>query len=374
MQTITTRRSRQYRTQIPADGSRLTRVPRKADSGPTTAAFLERWLETRRTQLRYSTWRSYALNVRTHIVPACGMIPLKQVTTEHLNGMYADLLERGRRDGKGGLHPRTVKYIHMIAKRVLNDAMKWGVIDRNPADAAEPPRIRDRHQLAVWNADELRRFLRHVEADRLYAAWLLSATTGLRRGELLGLRWQDIDLDAATASVRQTLLAVGFQISIGQPKTGRGYRQVALFDAAVEALRGHRAAMIAEYAAHGDELKNDGLIFTKEDGSPLHPDRVSELFDLHLKAAGLPRIRLHDLRHTHATLGLAAGIHPKIMSERLGHSSVSITLDTYSHAIPGMQKEAAERMSALLFEKPLVPGKKPLVNENNENRLAKEPV
>ncbi len=301
------------------------------------------------------------MNVHAHIVPALGAIPLQKLAAEDLNTMYAALLEGGRRDGKGGLHPRTVAYIHMILKHALSDAVKWGAANRNPADAAEPPRVRARHQLKVWNADELRRFLRHVEKDRLYAAWLLSATTGARRGELLGLRWQDVDLDAATAAISQTLLSVGFKVSVGQPKTGRGCRQVALFDAAVQALRHHRTRMEAECAIRGVSLNNDAFIFTKEDGAPVHPDRFSELFDLHLKAAGLPRIRLHDLRHTHATLGLAAGIHPKIMSERLGHSSISITLDTYSHAIPGMQKEAAERMSALLFEKPLVPAETPLV-------------
>jgi integrase len=213
-----------------------------------------------------------------------------------------------------------------------------------------------------------------VESDRLYAAWLLSATTGLRRGELLGLRWQDVDLEAETASISQTLLAVGFKVSVGQPKTGRGYRQVALFPAAVDALRQHRTRMETEYAGRGKTLTNDAFIFTRDDGAPVHPDRFSELFDLHIRAAGLPRIRLHDLRHTHATLGLAAGIHPKIMSERLGHSSISITLDTYSHAIPGMQREAAERMSELLFEQPLVAPKTPLVTETGVDQLAEEPV
>lgn len=328
-------------------------VARVADRHPAasllTVDFLERWLDTRRTQLRYSTWNSYEKNVHAHIAPALGALPLADLKADDINAMYAALLDCGRRDGKGGLHARTVRYIGMILKRSLNDAVKWGLMDRNPADAAEPPRLRVRAEMAVWNADELRRFLKHVEADRLYAAWLLSATTGLRRGELLGLRWKDIDLDAATASVTQTLLAVGFKVSVGQPKSGRGYRQVALFDMAVAGLRHHRARVEDEAAQRGAVLAGDDLVFTKEDGTPLHPDRFSELFEIHTRAAGLPRIRLHDLRHTHATLGLAAGIHPKIMSERLGHSSVSITLDTYSHAIPGLQREAVDKMATLLF-------------------------
>lgn len=203
--------------------------------------------------------------------------------------------------------------------------------------------------MRTWTSEELKQFLRFVDGDRLMAAWMLASTTGLRRGEVLGLRWQDVDLDAARASVRQTLVSVAYEIRLSTPKTARGRRSVALDTRTVAALRAHKKRQAAERLAWGEAYETTGLVFTREKGAAIHPDRFTQMFDKHVRQSGLSRIRLHDLRHTHATLALAAGVHPKVVSERLGHATVAFTLDVYSHAIPALQEDAAERIADLLF-------------------------
>jgi integrase len=176
----------------------------------------------------------------------------------------------------------------------------------------------------------------------------VAALTGMRRGEVLGLRWADLDLDNGWLSVRQTLIVVDNHAQLSQPKTIRGRRQLALDPETIMVLRGHRRNQAAERLAAGPSWTPSDLVFTRQDGTPLHPEYVRRLFDRHLQRAELPRIRFHDLRHTHATLALQAGVHPKVVSERLGHTTVSITLDVYSHAIPGIQQDAASTVAALV--------------------------
>ena len=203
--------------------------------------------------------------------------------------------------------------------------------------------------MATWTADELRTFLAHVADDRLAPLWTLLAMTGVRRGEALGLRWKDVDLDAGRISIRQTLIAVGYDVQVGQPKTKRGRRSVALDPGTVATLRSWRARRQKERMAWGQgALAGDDLVFTRENGEHLHPDRVSKLFDGHVRRIMLPRIRLHDLRHTHASLALAAGVNPKVVSDRLGHATVSMTLDVYSHVIPALQEDAAAIVADLV--------------------------
>jgi integrase len=308
----------------------------------TVGAFLRQdWLPSVRAQVRPSTWAEHHSKVEVHLVPAIGGVLLQRLTPGHLNALYADLLERG-------LSAQTVAHVHATARRALADAVRWGLIPRNVALQASPPRPA-RPELRTWDASELRAFLEHVAGDRLYALWLLAASTGMRRGEVLGLQWVDVDLAAARVAVRRALVTVGHQVVVSEPKTARGRRSVALDPATVAALKGWRKGQAAERLAWGPAWTDSGLVFTREDGRPLHPREVTRAFTRHVLAAELPIVRLHDLRHTHATLALAAGVHPKVVQERLGHANIAITLDTYSHAVPALEEEAARTVARLVF-------------------------
>jgi integrase len=307
----------------------------------TLAEYLRgQWLPATQRRVRPGTFIEYQRKVDTHLIPALGQIPLQQLTTAMLNAHYQQLLTRG-------IGPRTVQYVHATIREALNDAVRSGLLVRYLALYAAPPTAR-RGGLQTWTAEELRRFLDSVRDDRLYAAWRLAALTGMRRGEVLGLRWADLDLDAGWLAVRQTLVVVANQPQLSQPKTTRGRRQLALDPETITALRGHRRAQAAERLAAGPAWSDTGLVFTRQDGRPLHPEYVRRLFDRRINRVGLPRIRLHDLRHTYATLALQAGVHPKVISERLGHTTVAITLDVYSHAIPALQQDAAMTVADLL--------------------------
>lgn len=319
-----------------------------APSKRTLAHFLEEWIEGQRAHLKPSTWQSYRLYVDSYIIPRLGSLALQEVTPSGLDAFYAELLQTGRRSQNGGLSARSVRFTHAILRRALSDAVRQNQLARNPAEEASPPKHRT-PEMRTWSAEELRRFLERVREDRYFAAWRLAAMTGLRRGEIFGLRWRDLDLEAGRLSVRQTLLSVGSTLTFGTPKTAKGRRSVALDAETVAALRRLKVRQAEERLALEGDWPDHDLVFTREDGEPVHPDPFSRRwFEKHVKAAGLPRIRFHDLRHTHATLALQAGIHPKVVSERLGHATISITLDTYSHAIPAMQEEAAVKIAALV--------------------------
>ena len=319
-------------------------------SSQSLGLYLQFWLRAQQAQLRASTLQSYESAVELHIAPRIGDVRLQAVTASTLDVLYADLLQDGRRDGRGGLSPHTVRNIHAVLRKALSDAARKGSILRNPAEAADPPKLgRSQVAMETWTPEQLRSFLNHTIGDRLYAAWVVAATTGMRRGEVLGLRWQDIDLEGMRLSVRQTLLSVEYDLVFSTPKTRKGTRSIALDTTTVSALRAHKARQAEERLAWGPGWGDSGLAFTRENGSPIHPDLFSKRFGHQVKAAALPDIRLHDLRHTHATLALQAGIHPKVVSERLGHANVAITLDTYTHVVPALQSDAAELVAGLVF-------------------------
>ncbi|MDQ3784417.1 MAG: site-specific integrase [Actinomycetota bacterium] len=347
-----------YRTRKEAERARVELLS-IVDSGTyvdhnreTLAQFIADWLPAIERTIRPATLHSYERNLRLHVTPYIGALPLPKIDAGVLNGLYARLLKDGRRDRQGGLSPRTVRYVHTILHRALKDGTKWGRIARNPADAANAPRAAANAapEMTTWTAGELRIFLEQNAEDRLYAAWLLLATTGMRRGEALGLRWADLDFETGRAAIRQTVVMVGKEVIFGTPKTAKGRRVIALDTATVAGLRAHRARQLEERLLIGAGWQDLGLAFSKVTGEPLHPDRFSREFDRRVKRSGLPRIRLHDLRHTWATLALQAGVHPKVVQERLGHSAVGITLDVYSHAIPAMQADAAEKVAGLVLD------------------------
>ena len=310
---------------------------------------VDHWLPAIESGLRKSTFEGYRSSVRRHVLPRLGDMRLQALTPDQMNAFYGELLREGRSDGKGGLSPKTVHNVHVMLHKALHDAVRWNYLPRNVAEFADPPRQTSSGKaMRTWTPDELGSFLRSVEDDPYYAAWVLAANTGMRRGEVLGLRWQDIDFDRRRLSIRQTIISIDYQVEISEPKTARGRRSVALDSGTVTALRAHRAAQNQQKLKLGEAYQDLGLVFCREDGSSIHPDRFTQMFDKHVKESGLPRIRLHDLRHTHATLALAAGIHPKVVSERLGHSTVAFTMDVYSHAIPSMEAEAAETIANLV--------------------------
>lgn len=310
------------------------------------AFFFESWLPTVSRTLAPSTLRSYTDILRARVVPTLGSVPLQALTAAQLNGLYSKLGTDGRSNGGGPLAARTVRYTHTVIRKSLKDAARWGMVPRNVADLADPPKATKTRKWTTWSPGEIRCFLEHAEGDRLAPLWELAVNTGMRRGELLGLRWEDIDLEKGTVAIRRALVVVGYEVVISQTKTDRA-RVIALDPGMVAILKEWRRIQLEERMAWGPAYRDSGYLFTKEDGSELHPDRVSKLFDRLVASSDLPRIRFHDLRHTWATTALAAGVHPKIVAERLGHGSIQITLDTYSHVMPQQDRAAGELVANL---------------------------
>jgi len=319
---------------------------------------LEDWLESMRGQVRASTWESYARNFRTHVIPRIGAVRLVDLTPTKLTTLYAELAREGRRDQEAGgpLAAKTVRYISSVLRHALNDAVIDGLLPRNPADHAKPPSADAARspEMRTWSATQVATFFQLVgEDDLYYAPWFFLATTGARRGECLGVRWRDVDLDAGRASIRQNATAVKHEVLVG-PGTKTGQARVIDLDApTVAVLRTWRARQREEMFMVGRHQDDDTLLFSwPDDGRPYHPERFSREFTRRLARpafAKLPKIRLHDLRHTWATLALQAGVDVKVVSERLGHSKTAITLDIYQHVTPGMQTDAAERVAALIW-------------------------
>jgi integrase len=281
-------------------------------SGLTLSGFLmDDWLPSIRSSVREGTFESYSRNVKVHIVPQLGDVGLQQLGPAQLNSFYADLLAGAHRRA---LSPRTVRYIHTILRRALQAAVRWAVVTRNVADQADPPspKAARPRPMRTWTAQELGRFLVAVREDRLYPLWLTLAATGMRRGEALGGYWSDLDLEASTWQVRHTLVAVGHELRDSTPKTDHGRRSVALDAGTVRVLREWRKHQLEERLAWGPDWTDTGRVFTREDGTDLHPERVSERFRRLVKGSQLPRLTLHGLRHGHATLALQAGVHPKV--------------------------------------------------------------
>ena len=253
----------------------------------SVAEFLvDEWLPAKRATVKASTLASYRLHVNAYIVPQLGAVRLSSLRAPQLNAFYADLLEHGRCSG-GALAPKTVRNIHGTLHKALDDAVRWGRIARNPAALADPPKGVS-PEMRIWTAEQLRAFLDHVRTDRLVAAWQLLATTGMRRGELLGLRWVDVDLEAGSLSVRQTRVSVDYEVSVGTPKTDRATRTVALDPATIAVLREHRSRQLEERLAWGPAWTDTGLVFTRENGSEIHPQRFSQYFRRLAGSSGLP--------------------------------------------------------------------------------------
>jgi integrase len=318
------------------------------------AYLLDHWLPGIGSQVRPTTLAGYRFNVTRYIVPRIGAVPLQKLSVAAVKRLYAELEAGGGRDGRP-LAAKSVIYVHVTLRRALRDAVSEGLLVRNVAALARPPRAR-RVEMRTWDAGQLDRFLASIRTDRLYAPLALLATTGMRRGELLGLRWVNVDLDAGRVAIRRTMVMVAGKPQESEPKTAKGRRPVPVAAEVIQALREWKAYQAAERLEWGPGYTDSGgLVVTTEDGRPLHPETLSAAFVRHAKAAGLPPIRLHDLRHTAASILLAQGVHPKVVSEMLGHATVGLTRDTYSHVIPSLADKAADVIAGAVFRAPTPP-------------------
>jgi integrase len=321
-----------------------------APARQTVGELLEEWLVSVKPALKPATWSSYRRNMRLHVRPRIGGTQLQALDASALNRMYGELLDNGSKRAKDtGLSPRSVRYIHTILHRAFSDAERWGRIARNPAAAATPPRAVDAKapELHTWTAADLTRFLNATRDERHWAAWQFIATTGCRRGEAIGLRWSDVDLERGTAVVRQTVGIIDGQIVVGDLPKSNKPRTIHLAGATVDALKTWRKRRLQEQLALG--LRDaDGLVFPTELGEVQDPDSFAKVFERRRARHGLPKLSIHGLRHTWATLALEAGVHPKVVQEQLGHHSVSFTLDRYSHVTPVMANDGVEKVAALL--------------------------
>ena len=317
----------------------------------------DEWLPASAARVRASTLLSYRLTFDHHLLPQLGQVRLGDLTALSITRHYGYLLTAGRANGRGGLSPRTVRYAHALLRRALADAVRWRYLARNPADHATPPSHTAARapEMRTWTAAELRRFLDFCgPGDPWLPAFHLAATCGLRRGETAGVRWRDLALDAdpPVLAVRQQLVEVHTELRLEPPKTSRGRRVVVLDPVTVAMLRRLRLAQRQAKLALGGGYNDHDLVICHPNGAPVHPGSLTQAFRDRAVASGLPRIRFHDLRHTHASLALAAGIHPKVVSERLGHATTSFTLDVYSHTLPTLQYDAANLISRLIFDPP----------------------
>jgi integrase len=284
--------------------------------------------------------------VELHVIPSLGKITLRRLRPHHLERLYDEKLDP--QNGKRPLAPKTVLEIHLIIRNALNHAVRRGIVTRNVALVAHAPKVRSipKVEQQAWTAPELQTFLREAAGHRLFPALWLLANTGLRRRELLGLQWDDVDLDGAILSINRGLVSVGYELHESRGKTSNSRRAIDLDCTTVEVLSAWKTWQAAERTAAG--IEPAGWVFVDIDGNPIHPHSISQAFERLVARAGVPKIRLHDVRHTHGTLLIKAGVPVKVVSERLGHGNPTFTIDTYQHVLPGMQSEAASVFEKLI--------------------------
>ena len=315
----------------------------------TVGEFLERWLKDyAESNLRESTYRSYRANIENHILPMIGGVQLKRLRPAHIQDLLREKLENGNMKEGGGLSRRSVQYLHSILRRALNHAVKWQLLPHNPCSAVEAPTPKTQ-EMQYWTQEQAQQFLNQVRNYRLYALYRLAITTGMRRGEMLGLTWENIDFDQQQVRVRYTLQSLlKGEWKLSPPKTEASIRTIAIGEDDVQILRTHRRQQAEERLLLGPEYEDNGLVFPTSIGTPMRPRNLYRHFKREAEKAGLPEIRFHDLRHTHATMLLLLGEHPKVVQERLGHTKIETTLNTYSHVLPNMQAKAAQALDSMM--------------------------
>lgn len=313
------------------------------DENMTVAEYLDGWLKgSVYGSLRDSTYDCYEIICRRHIASVLGARKLSKLTAMHVQRFYRDRLD-------AGLAPATVHKCHTVLHKALKQAVEWHLVPRNVADAVKPPGPTPRKEMRALSPEDARRLLEAARDDRLEALYVLAVITGMREGELLGLKWADVDLEAGALRVKRTLTRQGGKVTLGEPKTKKSRRTVRLTPRAVEAVKRHRARQAGEKLKVGSLYEDQGLVFASEGGGLINPSNLRQRSFLPLlKKAELSRVTFHDLRHTCASLLFQKNVHPKFVQELLGHASIVITLDTYSHMLPGMGGEATDAMGKAL--------------------------
>lgn len=307
----------------------------------TVGQYLERWLQdVARPGLRPLTFRGYERIVRVHLLPTLGHIRLAKLTPQDVQA----LLNARQAAGKA---PRTVQSIRAVLRRALGQAVQWGLVHRNVAALVNSPHI-SRPDIRPLTLAQVRTLLDAARGDRLEALYTVALAIGLRQGEALGLQWDDVDVKQGTLTVRHTLQRIDGKLTPVEPKTARSRRTIPLPAIAVTALRAHHARQLEERLRVGNSWTDSGYVFTTAVGTPLDAATVTRAFQRLLRRAGLPHQRFHDLRHACASLLLEQGVHPRVVQETLGHSQIGITMDTYSHVVQSLQREAADRMDVAL--------------------------
>ncbi|MBI4006566.1 MAG: site-specific integrase [Gammaproteobacteria bacterium] len=302
----------------------------------SVAEFLDKWLNVIRGNVARKTWERYAEICKHHINPYIGHLSLNKLQPAHISDLYSRLLESGRKDGKGGLSKRSVLHVHRVFREAMHQAIRWRVRGHNPCDAVDPPRPAKTERL-TFTTEETLSLLVRAKGSRTYLPILIAVTTGMRRSEIIGLRWKDIDLDKGRLSIRQSAeqtKAHGIQFK--EPKTSKSQRMISLPMITIDGFSQHRIEQAKIFLQTGKRLSADGLVFDSPIGL-YTPDQLTSEYRRFVKKHGFKHVTFHDLRHTHATHLLEQNIHPKIVSERLGHSTIALTLDTYSHILPNMQ-------------------------------------
>ena len=308
----------------------------------TVAQFLQTWLDgIAKPSVRPKTFDSYSWIIRHHLVPGLGRVALVKLSPQEIQAFLNRKLE-------SGLKPRTVQHIHATLRAALGQAEKWGLVPRNIATLVKSPHVAQ-PEIQPFTPEDARAFLEGVRGDRLEALYSVAIALGVSQGEALGLPWSDVDLDAGILTVRHTLQRLDGKLRlVEETKRHRRRRSIRLPQVSVAALWAHQVRQEQEHILAGDRWQETGFVFTTTIGTPLDGPTVTHRFQRILKAAGLRLLRFHDLRHTCATLLLAQGVHPRLVMEILGHSQISVTLNTYSHVIPAMQREVAGKMDEIL--------------------------
>lgn len=319
------------------------------------AYLVGQWLPGKKLRLATTTYRGYERNVHRHVIPTLGRIGLRRLRHRHIEALYDQLLTPV--DEQPALSPKTVYEIHLVIRGALDEAVRRGLLTRNVALIARSPRLKaiTKTEAQSWTAEQLQQFLRAAAGHQLFPLLWLAAMTGMRRNEVLGLKWDDIDFQKKTISLNRGLVAVGYELHQTRGKTRNARRPIALDDTTLTVLAGWKTLRAAEFAAVG--VDSNGWVFTDGDGEPVHPHALSQTFERIARRASVPVIRLHDLRHTHGTLLIKEGVPVKVVSERLGHANIGFTIQTYQHVLPGMQADAARTYERLTTPVPPAPTK-----------------